>query len=91
MDQHVPVGLGMDALAEGQDLLDMSLRAGLEAGILRHHVIEADQLVVDAGVAVERGRARLVGVDDRQDVADADGAVLRQLGNAADRDLEGRE
>jgi len=44
-----------------------------------------------AAAAVERGRARLVGVDDRQDVAYADGAVLRQLGNAADRDLEGRE
>ena len=64
--------------------LDVLRRAGLEAGIFRHHVVEADQLVVDVEVVVERGRARLVGVDDRQHVADAAPGVLRQLGNAAD-------
>jgi hypothetical protein len=63
------------ALAEFQHLDDMRQRAGLEAGIFGHDVVEADQLVLDRGIVVEGGRARLVGVDDRQDVADADGAM----------------
>ena len=41
-------GLGVHALAELQHLLDVRGRAGLEAGILGHDVVEADQLVVDA-------------------------------------------
>src|SRR4051812_30878643 len=84
MDQDVAVGLGMGALAERQQTLDMGGRAGLEAGILRHHVVEADQLVVDVGELIERRRTWLVRIDDRQHMAHARQGMLRQLGNAAD-------
>jgi hypothetical protein len=77
------------ALAEFQHLDDVGGRAGLEAGIFGHDIVEADQLVVDRGIVVEGGRAWLVGVDDRQHMADADRAMLRQLGDAADGDFVG--
>ena len=81
-----PSGALMCALAELEHFHDVLRRAGLEAGIFRHHVVEAHQLVVDLEIVVERGRPRLVGVDDRQDVAHAGAGVLRQLGDAADGD-----
>ncbi len=91
MYQHMAVGPGVNALAELQHLHDMRGRAGLEAGIFGHDVVEADQLVFDPEVAVEGGRPGFVGVDDRQHMADADGAMQRQLGDAADRDFVGGE
>ena len=87
MDQDVALRVGVHLLAERQHLLDMGRRAGLEAGILGHDIVEADQLVIDAAVAVEGARARLVCVDDRQHMGDADRAMLRQFRDAADGDF----
>src|SRR5581483_9906794 len=86
MDQHVAVARGMQAFAERQHLPYVIGRAGLEAGILRHHVVEAHQLVIDLGELIERVGPRLVRVDDRKHMRDAGRTMLRQLGNAADRD-----
>ncbi len=77
----------MGPLAEVEQPLDVLRCAGLVAGIFGDHVVETDQLVVDVEILVERGRARLVRVDDRQHVADAQQGVLRQLGDAADDEL----
>ncbi|HKU95966.1 MAG TPA: hypothetical protein VJR58_11855 [Vineibacter sp.] len=77
----------MHVLAEVEQLPDMVRRAGLEAGIFRHHVVEAQQQMVDLEIVVERLRLRLMSVDDREDMADADRRMLRQFGNAADRYL----
>src|SRR5947207_12312562 len=87
MVQHMAVRLGVRPLAERQQPLDMGRRAGFESGIFRHDVVEADQLMVDVEELVERRRAWLVGVDDRQHMAHAGHGMLRQLGNAADDQL----
>ncbi len=86
MDQDVAARRLVGALAKIQHSDNMLGGAGLEARILGDDVVEAHQLMVDVGEAVERRRARLVRVDDRQHVAYAGGDVLGQLGNAADGD-----
>ena len=69
----------MRSLAEREQPLDVLRSTRFVAGILGDHIVEADQLVIDLQVVVERRRTGS-GVDDRQHVADAQTACCGSSG-----------
>src|SRR4029077_21097620 len=77
----------LDRPAEGEQGFEMLLLRRLGTGAAAHDIVEAQGLAAVGVVAVENRRLRLIGVDDRQHIADPRLAMQIELGNAANGDV----